>query len=85
MLASANASIRPAAKLQLFTRQTKKLGKWNQIEILVHGDHIRLVSNGQLVMDGTEADPQLIEQGPLGLQLHNNQQPEDAATRRKSA
>ena len=55
----------------------EKIGDWNQIEILVVGNHIRVVSNGKLVVDYTEKDPKRIRKGPLGLQLHHNKQPQE--------
>ena len=34
----------------------KKVGEWNQYEITCKGDTIKLVINGQLVNEGTEAE-----------------------------
>ena len=34
----------------------KAIGEWNQYEITCKGDAIRLVINGQLVNEGTEAE-----------------------------
>ncbi len=35
----------------------KPIGHWNQYEIICKGDTIRLIINGQLVNEGTDADP----------------------------
>jgi len=35
----------------------KPLGQWNQYEIVCKGDTIRLIINGQLVNEGTDAEP----------------------------
>jgi hypothetical protein len=37
-------------------RAEKAVGEWNQYEITCKGDSIRLVINGQLVNEGTEAE-----------------------------
>ncbi len=51
-------------------------GDWNQIEILVIGNHIRMVSNGQRVVDYVEK-PSVLKVCPIGLQLHNNDRPQE--------
>lgn len=54
----------------------EKRGQWNQIEILVIENRIRMVANGKLVFDYTdEAD--MLQPSPLGLQLHSNGQPQE--------
>jgi len=55
----------------------EKIGEWNQVEMLVVGNHIRVVSNGKLVVDYIEKDWKYIRKGPLGLQLHHNKQPQE--------
>lgn len=53
----------------------KKAGKqhdWNQMEILATGRRIRHVVNGRLVADWSDPQPELCEEGPIGLQLHSN-------------
>ena len=47
-------------------------GGWNKMEILAIGDRIRLAVNGQLVADWRDPKPELVGEGPLGLQLHSN-------------
>ena len=54
----------------------EKVGDWNQIELLVNGDHIRKVVNGQVVMDYFE-EPGLLKPSPIGLQLHSNAKPQE--------
>jgi hypothetical protein len=53
----------------------KKAGKqhdWNDMELLAIGDRIRLVVNGQAVLDWREPDKKYIAEGPIALQLHSN-------------
>lgn len=47
-------------------------GGWNKMEILAIGDRIRLAVNGQLVADWRDPKPELIGEGPIGLQHHSN-------------
>lgn len=54
----------------------EKKGKWNQLEILVVGNRIRMVANGKLVIDYEES-PDRLKKGPIGLQLHNNKRPQE--------
>jgi Domain of Unknown Function (DUF1080) len=58
----------------------ERVGKWNQIEILVVGNRIRCVANGRLCFDFTDK-PEMLRASPLGLQLHANQQPQEWAFR----
>ena len=51
----------------------KKVGKqhdWNDLEILAQGNRIRLVANGVQVVDWRDPMPDLVKEGPIGLQLH---------------
>lgn len=60
--------------------KAKKVGKqhdWNHIEILAQGNRVRFVLNGVLISDWREPDPRRIKEGPLGLQLHSNQVPQE--------
>jgi Domain of Unknown Function (DUF1080) len=50
---------------------------WNRMEILAIGNRIRLAVNGQLVADWSDDKPELCEAGPIGLQLHSNQVPQE--------
>jgi hypothetical protein len=58
----------------------KKVGKqhdWNELEILAQGNRIRLVANGTLVADWRDPKPDLIMEGPIGLQLHSNKEAQE--------
>jgi hypothetical protein len=58
----------------------KKVGKqhdWNKLEILAQGNRIRLVVNGTLAADWRDPKPDLIMEGPIGLQLHSNKEPQE--------
>jgi hypothetical protein len=50
---------------------------WNDLEILAQGNRIRLVANGTLVADWREPEPVRILDGPIGLQLHSNKEPQE--------
>jgi len=52
-------------------------GGWNKMEILAIGDRIRLAVNGKEVADWRDPKPELIGEGPLGLQLHSNNVPQE--------
>ncbi|WP_186775590.1 alpha/beta fold hydrolase [Rubripirellula tenax] len=54
----------------------EKDGEWNQIEILVVGNRIRMVANGTVVIDHTETKDEL-KKCPIALQLHNNKEPQE--------
>jgi acetyl esterase/lipase len=58
----------------------KAVGKqhdWNHLEILAQGNRIRLVANGAAVVDWRDPEPQRIMEGPIGLQLHSNEVPQE--------
>jgi Domain of Unknown Function (DUF1080) len=58
----------------------KKAGKqhdWNDMEILAQGNRIRLVVNGKLVLDWRDPQPDLVNEGPVALQLHSNKVPQE--------
>jgi hypothetical protein len=54
----------------------EKKGDWNQVEILVIADRIRMVGNGELVIDMTDK-PEMLKSSPIGLQLHSNGRPQE--------
>jgi hypothetical protein len=58
----------------------KKVGKqhdWNDLEILAQGNRVRVGVNGKEVVDWRDPEPQRIHEGPLGLQLHSNNLPQE--------
>lgn len=58
----------------------KKVGKqhdWNEIEILAQGNRVRVAINGAQVVDWRDPEPNRIKQGPIGLQLHSNNVPQE--------
>ena len=58
----------------------KKVGKqhdWNQLEILAQGNRIRLAVNCVQVADWRDPEPDRIKEGPIGLQLHSNKEPQE--------
>ncbi|MEX0677617.1 MAG: DUF1080 domain-containing protein [Pirellulales bacterium] len=58
----------------------KKVGKqhdWNDLEILAQGNRLRLVVNGTQVLDWRDPEPDRIQEGPIGLQLHSNNEPQE--------
>jgi hypothetical protein len=50
---------------------------WNDMEILAQGNRIRLAVNGKQVLDWRDPQPKLIMAGPIGLQLHSNNVPQE--------
>ena len=56
--------------------ELEKKGEWNQIEILVNGDRIRMATNGKEVFDFTDK-PERLQACAIGLQLHSNDQPQE--------
>jgi hypothetical protein len=58
----------------------KKVGKqkdWNDLEILAQGNRVRVAVNGTQVVDWRDPEPKLIEEGPIGLQLHANKESQE--------
>ena len=50
---------------------------WNELEILAIGNRIRVVCNGTLIVDWRDPEPWRIKAGPIGLQLHSNDVPQE--------
>ena len=58
----------------------RKVGKqhdWNDIEVLAQGNRVRVAINGTAVVDWRDPEPQRIKSGPIGLQLHSNNVPQE--------
>ena len=58
----------------------KKVGKqhdWNDLEILAQGNRVRVAVNGTACIDWRDPEPQLLKEGPIGLQLHANPKPQE--------
>lgn len=66
----------PQKKGPISNAKYEKKGEWNQLEILVLGDHVRMVANGKLIVDH-RYKPKTLRKGPIGLQLHRNDQPQE--------
>ncbi|MGD9721327.1 MAG: DUF1080 domain-containing protein [Pirellulales bacterium] len=58
-------------------RQAGKQHDWNQLEILAQGNRVRLAVNGVQVVDWRDPEPNRIQEGPLGLQLHSNNEAQE--------
>jgi hypothetical protein len=66
--------------LPVDTKPAKDAGKqhdWNDMEILAQGNRIRLAVNGKQVLDWRDPQPELVNEGPIGLQLHSNEVPQE--------
>jgi len=50
---------------------------WNHIEILAQGNRVRVAANGIAIIDWRDPEPDRIKDGPIGLQLHSNKDPEE--------
>jgi len=58
----------------------KKVGKqhdWNEVEVLAQGNRVRVAINGVAVVDWRDPEPKRIHEGPIGLQLHSNNVPQE--------
>jgi hypothetical protein len=58
----------------------RKVGKqhdWNKLEILAQGNRVQVAVNGTQVVDWRDPEPQRIKEGPIGLQLHSNNVPQE--------
>lgn len=58
----------------------KKVGKqhdWNDLEILAQGNRVQVAVNGAAVVDWRDPQPNRIKEGPIGLQLHSNDVPQE--------
>ena len=61
-------------------KPAQKVGKqhdWNDLEILAQGNRVRVGVNGKLVVDWRDPEPKRIKEGPIGLQLHSNEVPQE--------
>ena len=58
----------------------KKVGKqhdWNELEILAQGNRIQVGVNGVQVVDWADPKEDALYEGPIGLQLHSNEVPQE--------
>ncbi|MDZ4821660.1 MAG: DUF1080 domain-containing protein [Planctomycetota bacterium] len=58
----------------------RKVGKqhdWNELEILAQGNRLRVVANGTQIVDWRDPEPDRLKKGPIGLQLHANDVPQE--------
>jgi hypothetical protein len=58
----------------------RKVGKqhdWNELEILAQGNRVRVAANGTQIVDWRDPEPDRIKEGPIGLQLHSNNVPQE--------
>src|SRR5688500_17383882 len=62
-------------------KKADNVGGWNKMEILAIGNRIQLAVNGQAVADWSDPKPELCEEGPIGLQLHSSQVPQECQFR----
>ena len=62
---------------QGFAQKAGKQHDWNKMEILAIGHRIRHVINGKQVVDWSDPQPKLCQNGLVGLQLHSNNVPQE--------
>ncbi len=53
-------------------KKVNKQHDWNDIEILAQGNRVRVAANGVAIVDWRDPQPELVSAGPIGLQLHSN-------------
>ncbi len=58
-------------------RKAGKQHDWNELEILAQGNRVRLAVNGVEVLDWRDPEPDRLQEGPIGLQLHSNSEPQE--------
>jgi hypothetical protein len=58
-------------------RKAGKQKDWNDLEIIAQGNRVRVLVNDTLVVDWRDPQPDLIMEGPIGLQLHSNSVPQE--------
>ncbi|NNE91741.1 MAG: DUF1080 domain-containing protein [Verrucomicrobiales bacterium] len=68
--------IEPAGQKGGLRIEAERKGDWNRCEVLLKGNRIRFVANGELVFDFTD-DPEMLQKSPIGLQIHSNQRPQE--------
>src|SRR5205814_4085299 len=71
---------RREGRLGVDNKPAQKVGKqddWNDLWIMTQGNRIRVAVNGTLVVDWRDPKPDLIEEGVIGLQLHQNKAPQE--------
>jgi hypothetical protein len=71
---------RRAGKLGIDSAPAHKVGKqndWNDLDIITQGNRLRVLVNGVLVVDWRDPKPDMIMEGPIGLQLHANKAPQE--------
>lgn len=71
---------RRGGDLKVDGESAKRVGKahdWNTMEILAQGNRIRVAVNSHKVIDWRDPNPELISEGPIGLQLHANTVPQE--------
>jgi hypothetical protein len=69
--------INPPQKIRIVEKAAGKQHDWNDMEILAQGNRIRLAVNGKAVLDWRDPQPDLVKEGPIGLQLHSNKEPQE--------
>ncbi len=72
-----DGGINPSPAIRQVEMKAGKQHDWNDLEILAQGNRIRFAVNGKAVLDWREPKPELIQEGPIGLQLHANNAPQE--------
>jgi hypothetical protein len=72
-----HGKINPPEPIRKVAMQAGEQHGWNDMEILAQGNRIRLAVNGKLVLDWRDPQPDLIDEGPIALQLHSNNIPQE--------
>lgn len=70
-------AINPPESVRKVAMDAGKQKDWNDMEILAQGNRIRYALNGKLVLDWRDPQPELVGEGPIGLQLHSNNVPQE--------
>jgi hypothetical protein len=72
-----DGGINPSQAIRDVAIKAGKQHDWNDMEILAQGNRIRFAVNGKAVLDWRDPQPDLIKEGPIGLQLHSNKEAQE--------
>ena len=72
-----HGAINLSKEIRQLAMDAGKQHDWNDMEILAQGNRIRFAVNGKAVVDWRDPDPEMVGEGPIGLQLHSNSVPQE--------
>jgi hypothetical protein len=61
----------PLSETKEQLKEAIKLGDWNDVVLVVNGNHVTYTINGHLMTDLTDNSPHAVSDGMIGLQMHH--------------